>query len=255
MKIFLVVEETFFFHPEFIKDFLARTEDEIVGAVLVTKVRKKNDIEKYILEHFYFLKLSEIWKLGKNLIKFCILDKVDKKHCYTVKNVLKRFGVPFIKVKDNINTPDVLNYIRKTVPDIIISSQSLYFGDEILRIPQICCLNRHSGLLPRNGGLWPVFQAIRKGEKETGVSVHTMEKQIDAGIVLSQINVSIRAGETVWDVYKECFEKSADALLDALDKVRMRDYMPVVNGFAREYYTFPQKEHWKEFRMRGGKYV
>lgn len=57
--------------------------------------------------------------------------------------------------------------------DVIISSQSLYFGKKILEIPVLCCINRHSGLLPNNGGLWPGFQAVRKGEPETGVSVHT----------------------------------------------------------------------------------
>lgn len=139
--------------------------------------------------------------------------------------------------------------------DVILSSQSLYFGKRLLSIPARCCINWHSGLLPRNGGLWPGFQAVRKGEAETGVSIHTMQSRIDDGIVLSQIRVPIRYGDTVWDIYRECFKRSPEAVLEALDKIRKSDYSPVENGYEREYYSFPTREHWREFRERGGRYV
>ena len=255
MKVFILIEETVFFHPEFMQDFLQNTVDEVVGAVLVTKAPKKNDIERYMMTHFYYLQPTEILKLGWNKVKFTILDRLDKERPHTVRRVLEEHHVPYIEVQNNINTPEYLNYIRKTEPDVILSSQPLYFGSELLNIPKLCCLNRHSGLLPKNGGVWPGFQAVRKGESETGVSVHTMASQIDAGVVLSQISVTIHPGESVWDIYEECFAKSAQAVMDALDKVRKGDYTAVENSFTREYYSFPTRTQWKEFRQHGGRYV
>lgn len=255
MRVYLVIEETVFFHPKFVEDLITRCKDEIVGASLVTAVRKENNIERYMIEHFYFLSLSELFKMGFLKIKYTMLGKTDKKHNYTVRSVLECYGIPYEEVQYNINTDDHLQYIKTMKPDVILSSQSLYFGENLLKLPRTCCINRHSGLLPRNGGLWPGFQAVRKGEPETGVSVHIMEKAIDAGIVLSQVRVPILTGKTVWDIYRECFEKSSEAVIEALDKIRNDDYTSVDNGYEREYYSFPTKEQWREFRQRGGKYA
>jgi methionyl-tRNA formyltransferase len=255
MKVYLVVEETVFFHPQFVENLIINCKDEIVGASLVTAVKKKNNIERYMIEHFYYLHLSEIFIMGILQIRYMILSKLDKKKRYTVRSVLNHYQIPFEEVKYNINTDDHIAYIESKKPDVILSSQSLYFGKRILEIPKKCCINRHSGLLPRNGGLWPGFQAVRKGETETGVSVHTMEKTIDAGVILSQVRVPIKEGETVWNIYKECFEKSVDAVIEALKKISENDYSSIDNGYEREYYSFPSKEQWQEFRKRGGKYV
>ena len=208
-----------------------------------------------MIEHFYYLKLSEMLKMGLSQVKYVFLDCFDKKHNYTVRSVLEHYNIPYEEVKYNINTDEHLRYISKTKPDVILSSQSLYFWEKIFELPKICCINRHSGLLPHNGGLWPGFQAVRKGETEVGVSVHTMEHTIDAGIILSQIRIPVREGETVWEIYKDCFEKSAEVVMMAIDKIENDDYLPVNNGYEREYYSFPTKERWKEFRCRGGKYV
>lgn len=256
MRIFIVIDETVFFHPEFLQNFIGRTKDDLVGACLVTKIKKKNNIEKYMVSHFYYLRPMEIMKLGWRQVKYLCLDKLNgKKRPHTVRRVLENNHISYKEVHFDINTEDNLAYIRRAMPDVIISSQSLYFGKKLLGIPNICCINRHSGLLPKNGGLWPGFQAVRKGETETGVSIHTMEKEIDGGRILSQVAVPIHEGESVWDIYKECFSRSTDVLLEALDKIRDNDFSVINNGYSREYYSFPTKEHWKEFRRRGGIYV
>lgn len=253
MRLFIVIDETVFFHPEFLDDLIKKTNDIVVGAAVVMRVPKKNNIERYMTSHFWYLRPSEIAKLSWRKAKLKIMSFDRKPH--SVREVFKKYGIGFLEVRNNINDVNVLSYIRNFEPDVIISSQSLIFEDELLSIPKKCCLNRHSGLLPRNGGLWPGFQAIRKGESETGVSVHTMERKIDAGIVLSQIRVPICESETVWEIYRRCFEKSADAILMALEKIRNNDYSPVDRGLEREYYSFPTKEQWKEFRRRKGRYV
>lgn len=55
-------------------------------------------------------------------------------------------------------------------------------------------------------------------------------------------------------MYKECFEKSVDTVIEALKKIRENDYSSIDNGYEREYYSFPSKEQWQELRKRGGKY-
>lgn len=255
MRIVLVVDETCFFHPQFVEDFLKRTKDEVTGVCLVTGVKKKSNIERYLITHFYYLRLDEMVKLGYRQIKYLFLDKIQTQTSYTVKSVLKKAGINYKIVKYNINTEENLNYIKKCRPDVILSSQSLYFGKKILGIPAVCCINRHSSLLPENGGMWPGFQAVRKGAKETGVSVHIMTPDIDGGDVLSQRKVKINEGRSLWDIYEECFRLSVDAVLEALDKIRCQDFTPIDSGRVKDYYSFPTHSQWKEFRRRKGRYV
>nr|WP_315222215.1 formyltransferase family protein [uncultured Flavobacterium sp.] len=48
--------------------------------------------------------------------------------------------------------------------------------------------NFHYGLLPEMRGCDPVFESIRQQKQETGITVHTIEKEIDAGnIVLKRV--------------------------------------------------------------------
>lgn len=254
MRIFFVLDETVFFHPEFIEGVLNRTKDEVVGAAVVTAIPAKNNVELDIIKHFWRLRISEIVKLGWRQCLYLLEDKIIPSKVHSVQKVLRKHGIPYFKVKKNINRDCYLNIIREKKVDVIVSSNSLYFGRKLLEIPSKACINRHSGLLPNNAGLWPAFQAFRKGEKNAGVSVHTMTSNIDDGVVIAQKEIPIQE-ETLYELYDRCFQVSIDVVLDALDKVRNNDYSAVNKTDIRNYYSFPTDEHWKEFRKRGGRYI
>lgn len=57
-------------------------------------------------------------------------------------------------------------------------------------------LNIHPSLLPKYTGLDTHNRAIEAGDSHGGVSVHLVTAELDAGEVLGQIAVSIRAGES-----------------------------------------------------------
>lgn len=249
MKLFLVMSEANFYQPDFVADFLKKTKDEIVGAALVTRTPPRGNLQLYLIKHFYYLKPLEIIKLGITTLSL-IVKKVS------VKSVFDHYKIKYFNVENNINQEKYLRKIRKTKPDIIISSNSLYFNKEILSIPKICSLNRHSALLPSYGGLWPVFQAVRSGEKYTGVSVHLMESKIDTGKVLAQEKVLIRRKDTIAELYEKTFDLSARVLLKALDKVRKKNFRQSVLFKSKpSYFQFPTREHWNDFRKLDGKFI
>lgn len=261
MRIFLVVEELHLFMPDFIAEFLRRTPDEIVGAALVTRVPRKNCMSAYLRRHFYFLRLSELikaaWMVGAAAIKNRLIrSRSPHGPFFSVRAVMQALGVPFFEIGPSINQPEALARIRATAPDVIISSNPLIFREELLALPRICCINRHAALLPANGGLWPIFHALRKGERHTGVTIHTMERAIDHGIPLVQKEVPIHSGDTINTLYTKTFLLSADALLEALDKVRHDDFTPhIIRNGSPSYNSFPTPQHWREFRNRGGRFI
>jgi methionyl-tRNA formyltransferase len=260
VRIFLIVDEIRIYHPEFVARFLRATPDQVVGAALITKVPKKNNIETYIRNHWYYLQPGEIGKLAVQRAAAAVMDKVrslknKKDRFYSVRSVLEHYNIDFFEVQNNINKPEYLDRMRAKAVDVIVSSNSLIFKKELLGLPSICCVNRHSALLPSYGGLWPVFQAFRSGEKYVGVTVHTMETKIDKGIVLAQTRICIEPGNTIADLYKKCFRVSSEVLLEALEKVSRNDFTPHPTDTQPSYFSFPTKEHWLEFRKRNGRFI
>lgn len=260
MRIFLVINETHFYMPNFIAEFLRQTGDHVAGAALVTRIPAKNDMDSYLKRNFYYLRPLELIKLSLTDLFMTVQDRLWPKGLrrkfYSVRAVFESFGINYFEVQDDINQKKYLDQIKLREPDVIISCNALIFKEEILRLPRICCLNRHSALLPSYRGLWPVFQACRNGEKSTGVSVHTMDRLIDRGIILSQREVPIRPGDTVTSLYDKCYQASVEALLEALNRVRRKDFYPhYTNGAAPSYFSFPTREHWREFRQRGGRFI
>jgi methionyl-tRNA formyltransferase len=259
MKLFLIIDETHFYQPNFVAELINKTDHEIVGAALVTKVLPKSDLERYMIRNFLFLRFSELVKLGTKKLSLQLKNRFQKKSkgaktFYSVRKVYEHFNIEYFEVEYDINKPVYLNKIKEKQPDIIVSSNSTIFGDELLNIPKYC-INRHSALLPSYGGLWPVFQAVRKNEKKVGVSVHTMEKKIDKGILLSQTVVPIEKGDTVDTLYQKCFQCSADTVLNAIKKIDENDVTALKNNCAASYYSFPKKYQWKQFRKTKIKFI
>ncbi len=231
-----------------------------MGAALVTKVSSKNNLENYLVKHWYYLKLSEMIKLFFRKVVLSLKDVLCQKSAdtpfFSVRSVLKFFNIDFFEVEYDINQKKYLDKIREKNPDVIISSNPLIFKNELLHeIPNICCINRHSALLPSYGGVWPVFQAYRNGEQYTGVSVHVMEKKIDDGAVLAQGKIRIENTNSLADLYQKCFGISADLVIEAVEKVRNNDFSSCAEKKELTYFSFPTRDQWKDFRIRGGRFI
>lgn len=101
-----------------------------------------------------------------------------------------------------INAPEVVDRLSAFGASALVSIQY----DQILRGSLIraigCpCLNFHFALLPRNRGVAPIPWAILAGDSETGVTLHYMTEDIDAGDVIAQRAVPIGSGDTAREVY------------------------------------------------------
>ena len=85
-----------------------------------------------------------------------------------------------IFIKKNINKNKYIQCIRNFKPQIVLSSNSLYFSKKILKLNSLF-VNRHSSLLPKYKGLFPIIHAILNKEKNVGVTLHIMTEKYDSG--------------------------------------------------------------------------
>lgn len=82
-------------------------------------------------------------------------------------------------------------------------------------------LNIHPSLLPKYPGLHPQQQALDDGATESGVTVHFVNKDLDAGPVVLQRSVPVLPGDTadvlaarILDVEHELYPRAIQLVLD-----------------------------------------
>jgi methionyl-tRNA formyltransferase len=93
-----------------------------------------------------------------------------------------------------------------------------------LKIPAIGTLNRHGALLPKYRGRLAPFWAYLCGERSCGVSIHFVQRAVDAGPIVVQKRFPIGRFDTVDSLVAKVFRHAPEAMLEALDILRSGDY-------------------------------
>jgi UDP-4-amino-4-deoxy-L-arabinose formyltransferase / UDP-glucuronic acid dehydrogenase (UDP-4-keto-hexauronic acid decarboxylating) len=129
-------------------------------------------------------------------------------------------GIP-VFAPDDINHPLWVQRIKEMNPDILFS---FYYRDmvksAILDIPRAGCLNLHGSLLPAYRGRCPVNWVLVNGEEETGVTLHHMAPEPDAGDIVSQRRVAISSNDTARSLHDRLAQASAEMLDEVLPSVK-----------------------------------
>ena len=161
-------------------------------------------------------------------------------------------GVPIYRF-GNPNAPECVSALKKLTPDIILNNQPWIIKSEVLAIPKIASLNRHTGALPDYRGLEPVFYALLDGAQRIGVVVHSMTTDIDAGDVVAERFVA--ASKSVFDCYDRAFAVSAELYDEAINMAVERRTLRTIDAARSPYYTRPNGEAVRSFRASNLRYL
>jgi phosphoribosylglycinamide formyltransferase-1 len=124
----------------------------------------------------------------------------DKKGAFAFERA-RRAGVPVEHV-DSEGFVSREDYDRELADRVAAHGVSLVVGAGYMRVlspsflerfPAI--LNVHPSLLPRFRGLNAVRRALEAGVEETGVTVHFMVEEVDAGPIVAQERVPVLPGD------------------------------------------------------------
>lgn len=173
---------------------------------------------------------------------------------FSMRRLVKNYNIPIYKV-NNPNDPKFLSFLRTLNLDVILCQTSHLLSKELLSIPKNGCINRHSSLLPKYRGLYPVFWAMLNGEEETGVTVHMMGESIDSGSIICQERVKIYDDDTCYKIYHRTFVLGAKLVLEALEKIEnglKKDER--IGNWQDRYYSFPTRDAIRKFRKLGKKF-
>ncbi|WP_024872254.1 bifunctional UDP-4-amino-4-deoxy-L-arabinose formyltransferase/UDP-glucuronic acid oxidase ArnA [Tolumonas lignilytica] len=132
----------------------------------------------------------------------------------SVAQICAEHDLPVFAPED-VNHPLWVERIQKLAPDVIFSFYYRHLlSQPILDIPQVGAFNLHGSLLPRYRGRAPANWVLVNGESETGVTLHKMVTQPDAGDIVAQQVVAISNEDTALTLHGK-LKAAAEQLLAA----------------------------------------
>lgn len=180
--------------------------------------------------------------IGYQILDYLLCSETDHEilKVYTTQSNSKHWWKPLSSLqkkkyfdlsiyKDNDSLYDDLKTLD--IDYILLLSWKHILKENIISLPNKHIINLHYSLLPKHKGCYPVNWAIINGEKETGVSLHIVTKEIDSGGIIQQKKVNIESWYTAYE------------LLCKLDKIALEMFMEV----------WPLRKDWSVVKLNSEK--
>jgi len=159
-------------------------------------------------------------------------------------------------------TDDVIATIREHGCDYaVVVAYGKIFPEALIAAFPKGVLNVHYSLLPKYRGATPLEAALLAGEKETGVTVQKMAKELDAGDIVVQKAVPVAQSETALELRPKLITLGAELLADTLLAYLAGDIAPVAQNASLATHSHklkkedgllelgaPAEENWNKYR-------
>jgi methionyl-tRNA formyltransferase len=113
-------------------------------------------------------------------------------------------------------------------PDLIVTAAyGQLLPKAILEAPRYGCINVHASLLPEYRGGAPIHYAIRDGKEKTGVTIMYMVEKLDAGAILTQVEVDILEEDHVGSLHNKLSAAGAKLLSETIPALVKGEIKPI----------------------------
>jgi methionyl-tRNA formyltransferase len=126
------------------------------------------------------------------------------------KLVAERLGIPVLQPERLVSGLDL------GAPTVVAVAYGLIVPDEVLA--ERLWLNVHPSLLPRWRGAAPVERALMAGDRETGVTIIRLAKELDAGPIAAQQALSIEPDDDAGAIYARAAALAVELLEGVLER-------------------------------------
>lgn len=139
---------------------------------------------------------------------------------------------------EKVRDETFLQELTALKPDyIIVAAYGKILPESLLQIPRKDCLNVHASLLPRYRGAAPINHALLNDEKETGIAIMRVVKELDAGPVFLEKRIVISDGDDALSLTEKLAEIGAGALIETLEKIEKEKLHPIEQNHAASTYV------------------
>lgn len=142
-------------------------------------------------------------------------------------------GIPVFQ-PEKIRQEEELSKILSLQPDLIVTAA---FGqilpNKLLDAPEFGCINVHASLLPELRGGAPIHYALMQGKEKTGVTIMYMVEKLDAGDILTSVEVPINEDDNVGTLFEKLSVAGANLLSETLPLLLAGRLMPKPQNEAK----------------------
>ena len=179
--------------------------------------------------------------------------KVGRKKVLTpppVKVVALDNNIKVLQPEKISTDEETYNTLKELNPDIIITAAyGQLVPEKILEIPKHKCINVHGSLLPKLRGGAPIQYSILEDHKKTGITIMYMVKKLDAGDMISKVEVDILDSDNYETLHDKLSVAGRDLLNETLPKIFSGDIAPEKQDdeqatFARNILREDEKIDW-----------
>ncbi len=257
MKIeFLTQEDSLYILPffeEFLQNYATHFE---IGRISCCRAMGKRSRTQLLRELFWLYGAIGLARLLVQAGVASVLGKLPRsrnaKKFYSIAQLAKAYGIPYESVA-NPNQPEFTNPLQDRAPDLLVSVACPYILKEnVLSIPKRGCINIHHAPLPRYKGMMPTFWQLFHGERQLGVTIHTMAAKVDEGDALLQESLPVTPGASLHELIRQSKRHGAHCMARVLRNLNENKAVPIrLEHEKGTYFTFPKREEALEFRRRG----
>jgi len=129
--------------------------------------------------------------LKLNYFKIFLVVSVDFNYHYIIKKICKKNYIKFQTSSQFKKNFHKINFTKNQKYILLSIFSNLILKKNLLKKFDGKAYNLHPGLLPYYPGKNCVSGALYNDEKETGVSLHLIEEEIDTGAIIEKIKIKI----------------------------------------------------------------
>ena len=243
MKIFIITMDDPLQTNRFMKYVIDNCNHDFVGLAVAKggrlKIGKKKSKITYLFSLLLIMGFTHFFINVFKTIFFKIQKSLSKYHIFKNPSIIAYAAEKNIRTF-NISNPNNKKFIKELSdlePDIIINQSQHIIKKGILDIPSIGVLNRHNALLPKNRGRLTPFWVLFRREKESGVSIHFLEKGIDSGDIVVQKRFRVNKNYTFNSLVKKNYEIAPKAMVEAIKKINDGNYKLIPNDSKNASYN------------------
>lgn len=119
---------------------------------------------------------------------------------------------------------------------LVVFAYGRIFGPKFLGLFPMGGVNVHPSLLPSYRGSIPLIAPILNGDEETGITIQKIALELDSGDILLQKGIPLTADIDAEVLSKIASERSAEMLVEVLEKIEKGSILPVPQDHSMATY-------------------
>lgn len=148
--------------------------------------------------------------------------KVGRKQIITpppVKQLAMEHNLTMYQPEKLSGSDEMKEILTLDIDLIITAAYGQYVPTKLLNAPTHRAINVHASLLPKYRGAAPIHYAVLNGDEKTGITIMYMEKEMDAGNIISQREIAINDEDDTGNLFEKLSLVGRDLLMDTLPAI------------------------------------